>query len=746
VSDLSPLAGMPIRTLDLTAAPVIDFAPLAKMPLERCILQHNRIGDLSILRGKPLKELVLWGCVEARNYAVLKEIKTLELLLLPHEYRGLPSEEIAAIESLRTHPRLRQLGSEIMDRMGYEATSSKDVFWQDWDREQSFVPALRRRVSKFEVTKLVNGTYNVSMYGQNLGDLGFLKDAPISELDVAGCQITDLNPIRNLPLTLLNVSLNPVTDVSPLRAMPLESLFLTGTQVKDISPLAKLPLKVIALDSCGAIEDVSVLGEIPTLEKVTLPMGAKNVEKLRHLPNLAKLSYYRTAESLWDPTISVTQFWKAFDDQPWGRALEAANVKYYSEQDAAGFWTVTIATPSFSDCSLLKDARIKVLNLNDTGVTDLTPLAQLPLTDLNLDRTPVRDLSPLGVLSLHSLSLRDTQVTDLSVLREKPLCSSLESLWLFRTKVTDFSPVAACKSLKTFDASGTSIADLEPLRGRQLREIYIAHTEVSDLSILAGMPLKQIFVDSSKPIDVAPLLKCTMLEKIILSENAENIEALRGLTHLDRIAYKYDASIGAPATSASEFWKVYDESAWARALPRSAIKPGMMIRQEDGKWEVNLNWSQITDLKVIAGAPISRLWLGNTHVTDLSPLHGMPLTHLWLYGSSATDLTPLKGLKLVLLNLSGTKVKDLSALRGMPLTHLSLHNCPRVTDISPLAESRSLIELILPEQATDIEFLRSFPRLARIGFVEDKDNGYRPDKTAAEFWKEYDARKKQVEN
>ena len=32
-----------------------------------------------------------------------------------------------------------------MNGMGYAATGSKDVFWQDWDREQTFVPALREQ-------------------------------------------------------------------------------------------------------------------------------------------------------------------------------------------------------------------------------------------------------------------------------------------------------------------------------------------------------------------------------------------------------------------------------------------------------------------------------------------------------------------------------------------------------------------------------------------------------------------------
>jgi hypothetical protein len=53
----------------------------------------------------------------------------------------------------------------------------------------------------------------------------------------------------------------------------------------------------------------------------------------------------------------------------------------------------------------------------------------------------------------------------------------------------------------------------------------------------------------------------------------------------------------------------------------------------------------------------------------------------------------------------------------------------------------------LPPNVEDVEFFRDFPILERISFEEDTRNGHRPDKTATEFWKEYDARKNQaVEN
>jgi len=90
------------------------------------------------------------------------------------------------------------------------------------------------------------------------------------------------------------------------------------------------------------------------------------------------------------------------------------------------------------------------------------------------------------------------------------------------------------------------------------------------------------------------------------------------------------------------------------------------------------------------------------------------------------------------LTVSGTKVTDLSVLRGMPLTDLRLHACAELTDLSPLADCKELKGVTLPPKAKDYEFLRTFPKLERIGFTDDPNNKWRPDKTAAEFWQDYD--------
>jgi serine/threonine protein kinase/tetratricopeptide (TPR) repeat protein len=167
----------------------------------------------------------------------------------------------------------------------------------------------------------------------------------------------------------------------------------------------------------------------------------------------------------------------------------------------------------------------------------------------------------------------------------------------------------------------------------------------------------------------------------------------------------------------------------------------LTLLQEMPLEELVLTGLPISDLKPLSGLPISKLWLGNTAVSDLTPLRGMPLIALQLYNTRITDLSPLKGMPLDYLHASGTKVTDLAPLGGMPLTGLKLHACTELTDLSPLADCKELKGITLPPSATDIEFLRTLPKLERLSFKEDNRPGFnRPDKTTEEFWKDYDAK------
>lgn len=685
VADLSPLIGMPIKSIDLSMAPVLDFSPLAQLPLEKCYLQRNRITDLAVLRGKPLKELVIWGCEHARNYAVLSEFTTLELLLLPTTYRDLPVKDYEAIGSLRELPRLRQLGAEIMNRMGYAATGSKDLFWQEWDREQAFFAALRAKGIIFQFRKQPGGAYVLNFVDQPLRDLSILQGIPIDEIDLHRCPFVDLTPLRALNLKKLSLSSDSVTDFTPLRGMPIERLYLNNcSNLRDLSPLTELPLRELYLDECKNLTDVATLAEIPTLEKVTVPIHARNVEALRKLPNLKRLGF-RLFNGV--PDTTVAEFWEAYE---WVSKLHEAGIKTQGMRRLDnGFWDLDLTGADVSNLGKLQGMPIERLGLWKTQITDLSALKGMPLKYLELSHTPIADLGPLRDMPLKNLRLFHTQVSDLS-----------------------------------------------PLQGMSLERIDVSYTKVSDISVLRGMPLIEASLSHCAALtDVSPLADSKELQIVHLPPNAKDFEFLRAFTNLRRLSFAEDK---APAA----FWREYDTQAWLRTLRESGVVIKGVQRLPDDTWQLDLSNAAINDLTILKGTPISDLNISATAVTDLTPLHGMALKKLSLANVKVADLSPLEGMRLESLQIIGTNVKDLTVLRGMPLTSVRLLNCKELTDLSPLEDCKALQNIQLPPKAANIEFLRDFPKLTRIGFKADPNTTWLPDKTAAEFWQEYDAKKK----
>jgi eukaryotic-like serine/threonine-protein kinase len=712
VSNLSPLTGMPLKKLDATAVPVTDFSPLAGLPLESCLLQAVRVGDLAFLKGAPLKQLSLVGSV-MRNLAILSEIRTLEVLALPNMY-DLSDEDFSAVEALRNHPSIKQLAAEVPISM--KQAPSKDEFWKNWDRDYAW--ALRLRKAKFSFTsgRKGGGTWSLSCHDQPLGDLSILKGAAISELIIYNDNnVTDLTPLKGLPLTKLDLgndhpSVDPIRDVSALRGLKLEWLSLHGTHVSDLSPLRDMPLNYIDLQKCDELKDLTPLASIPTLECVLLPIHAVDLEPLRKLPNLRVISFRYEQ-------CAAETFWKTWDGLPWARKLEAAGIDFSIEQSEDGYYGVTVNDPKFTDCSIFSGSKnIRRLNLDHTRVTDLNPLADLLLIALSLRDTPIKDLSPL-----RSAALRD----------------AIHEVFLGKTSIVDFSPIADCRKLEQFDASDTVLSDLSIVKDMKLRVLNVARTNVTAIAPIAEMPLEDVYLSGTKVADISPLLKCPTVKSITLPDNSLDIESLHALPNLARVSFDA-ANEGGPDKTVDQFWASLADRA---KMPLAALDKAKLTyttrRLKDGSWELILDHQPITDLTILKGAPITRLSIADAPVTDLSPLRGMKLTYLRISSTMVSDLSPIQGMPITNLTMTGTAVHDLTPLVGMPLRNLSMGDCKQITDLSPLADMKSLDSITLPPGAKNIDFLREFPKLTKIGYKSDKNIP----QAAADFWAEYDRAK-----
>ncbi len=165
ISDISALQGMPLENVYFTT--LSDFAPLHGAPLRRFKLDHalgvpnldflattsieelelidDKIENLSPLRGKPLRKLLLSGnnitdlwplrlapIVELdlrlnpqlRDFTVLLDMPKLTSLRLS-------KQQLPYIENLRKHPKLRKVA---VDDKSFVDVSS---FWSDYDEQKA---------------------------------------------------------------------------------------------------------------------------------------------------------------------------------------------------------------------------------------------------------------------------------------------------------------------------------------------------------------------------------------------------------------------------------------------------------------------------------------------------------------------------------------------------------------------------------------------------------------------------------
>ncbi|MEI6084648.1 MAG: protein kinase [Verrucomicrobiota bacterium] len=186
---------------------------------------------------------------------------------------------------------------------------------------------------------------------------------------------------------------------------------------------------------------------------------------------------------------------------------------------------------------------------------------------------------------------------------------------------------------------------------------------------------------------------------------------------------------------------------WRNVLDREGLLdkkkgPSQLIVDASGQFTLNLNRNKIDTIAALKDMPLKELQLMLTEVRDLTPLRNAPLQFL---------------------NLAGTPVADLEPLRGSTLKTIVLAGCRNLTDLSPLCDCRELETIILPPLPANLDCLRTLPKLTRIAGPQRFGSAIREEiggrlakiaapgrgpipisdetQAAADFWKEYDARR-----
>ena len=157
LSDLSPLRGMSLISLNCSRSKVTDLTPLQGMKLKILELAETPVSDLSPLTDLPLTSL---NC----NLTHVSDL------------RPLKNAPLKTLSMFRTHV------TDLNPLKGHQLAA-------------------------------------LSIHSTNVSDLSALKGMPLTHLYAYGTKARDYSPIKDLPLTILSINIRSEADLSLLRSI-----------------------------------------------------------------------------------------------------------------------------------------------------------------------------------------------------------------------------------------------------------------------------------------------------------------------------------------------------------------------------------------------------------------------------------------------------------------------------------------------------------------------------------------------
>ncbi len=604
VTDITPLAGMPVSFLNCDdLGGLVDISALKGMPLIELGLARTGVTDLTALRGLPLARLNL----EGTRVSDLEPLKAMPL-------------EWLNLNDVKTYTTFQPLAGMAIRELFARGTAVEDIRPL---ANKTLVTLDLSRAEKVKDLRPLRGLPLRKLFipETKISDIGVVRELPtLRDLDARGSELKSLKGIERSRMRYLNLAQTSIADLTPLKGLPLEHLDLTeAAKVTDLEPLAGMPLTELRLRGTNVFS-VKPLKGMP-LSVLELPQAAVVVEA-------------EATPGMTEPELQAK--------------LRAVNPEY----DGSGRIVVVrgrivevhLGNKKIRDIGPLKGLSLGVVGLERTQVTDITPLAGMPLRTLNCDDlVGVVDISALKGAPLTQIFLARTGVTNVEPLRGMPL----RRLSLEATRVQDLGPLKGM-SLEWLNVNFVnSYTSFDPLKGMPLVELHAHGTSANNLEALAGMPLEILSINMANWI--------------------HDISSLRGMPL--RNLHMYGTTVSDVTPLAGVPIRFLD-AGWTRIMSLEGLEHTRL------RW-LSLEETAVSDLAPLKGLPIDFLNLNRaTRITDLRPLSGMPLQQLHLYGTRVKSIDPLKGMPLQRLNLEAVPLSDARAVESLPLHYLNVKRTP----------------------------------------------------------------------
>ena len=537
---------------------------------------------------------------------------------------------------------------------------------------------------------------NLNVGGNQVANLRPLVNLTnLTGLSLWNNQVTDVSPLKSLTsLTYLNLADNRVSDLSPIANLKsLEVLDLFDNKVENVVPLAGLKDLNQLILTDNHIADLGPLVGLTELRTLLLKGNPiKDFTPLSEL-NLTDLKY----DAVSDPARQ-TRSSEAWMPDPALRAAIRGEIGLLpdvplSKEKMLRLTYLKAHDKGISDLTGLEFAtNLRVLHLRQNPITDLRPLSNLTqLVEFHFWHVPVRptdlDLRPLAkLINLEMLSLEGNWISDI-----RPLAGlkRLRRLHLSNNQIEDVSPLVGLTELWELFLERNPITDLTPLSGLNLTDLNISNNpiKVSDISPLAALKeLRTLDLLNSGISDIQPLSGLTELRTLLLKGNP--VKDFTPLSRLNLTNLKYDVIGQTPRqTDLAAVW-MPDPALRTAVRGEIGLLPDVPLTKERmqsvgdidvaGKGisdltglefatnlrELDLRGNPITNLRPLANlTTLERLYLSDifpsTPTLDLRPLVNLiNLEELTLENSKVSDISPLARLKKLQMNYNSLEILD----------------------------------------------------------------------------------------
>ena len=433
IGDLSVLAGLPLRRLNVSDNPLSDLSPLAEFKS----LYHLEASNTGVTDIGPLRALGSLATLQLNGNSIsdvepLSDLGRLTSL-------ALGGNGIEDIEPLRGLDDLRSLNlgeNRIADVSPLSEMKQLQYLWL-WDNPIRNVEPLQGLVD---------------LRGLNLTDSPLEDVSPLSAmtrletLTLRDNGIKNIEPLRDMVnLTFLDLGGNRIKNIEPLRDMVnLTFLDLGGNRIENVDAVSRMArLRFLALYG-NAVEDIRPLEGLANVTELHLyDNRISDVSPLSSLRGVGWMLLQQNAITDIAPLMDRAIFADWASVPLTGNPLNEKSVEEHIPTLRSWGFAVAFEAPhpaSVVDDPTLRDLIVHRLASGSGHVDD--------------------ELSAFDFGNLHSLELAGRGVTSLAGVE-----AATGLVWLFAAanRIADLSPLAELPELWGLDLRDNRIVDVSPL-------------------------------------------------------------------------------------------------------------------------------------------------------------------------------------------------------------------------------------------------------------------------------------------